>query len=128
MRLGRIGLLAVLQNNVAELRFLRRHEKPGYKDYRRMLCTNDRKLLNSVPGRKVLNFFPPTGHLKYNPAAKNLVPAWDIFMQNFRMINCDDVEVIAIIKSSPDPNPFWKYFYESLYNMSSDQKAQFMNT
>lgn len=128
MRLGRIGLLALLQTNVAELRFLRRIDKPGFKDYRRMLCTNDRKLLLSVPGKEVLNFAPPTGHLKYDPASKNLVVAWDIFMQNFRMINCNDVEVIAIIKSSPDPQPFWKYFYERLVDMSAEQKARFMNT
>lgn len=128
MRLGRIGLLALLQTNVAELRFLRRIDKPGFKDYRRMLCTNDRKLLLSVPGKEVLNFVPPHGHLKYDPASKNLVVAWDIFMQNFRMINCNDVEVIAVIKSSPDPQPFWKYFYERLVDMSADQKARFMNT
>jgi hypothetical protein len=128
MRLGRIGLLALLQANVAELRFLRRLEKPGFKDYRRMLCTNDRRLLLSTPGKEVLNFVPPTGHLRYDPAAKNLVPVWDIFMQNFRMVNCNDVEVIAVIKSSPDPTPFWKYFYERIVDMSADQKAQFMNT
>jgi hypothetical protein len=128
MRLGRTALAILLQTNAAELRFLRRIEKPGFKDYRRMLCTNDKKLLLSVPGKQVLNFVPPTGQLKYNPAAKNLIPVWDIFMQNFRMINCNDVEVIAVIKTSPEPLDFWKYFYERLADMSAQQKAQFMNT
>lgn len=128
MRLGRTALAILLQTSVAELRFHRRIEKQGFKDYRRMLCTNDKKLLLSVPGKEILNFVPPTGHLKYDPAAKNLVVAWDIFMQNFRMINCNDVEVIAIIKTNPDPHPFWKYFYEHLANMSAVQKAQFMDT
>lgn len=128
MRLGRTALWMLLQTNAAELRFLRRIEKPGFGDYRRMLCTNDKKLLLSVPGRRVLNFNPPTSGLKYDPAAKNLVVAWDIFMQNFRMINCNDVEVIAVIKTSPDPQPFWKYFYERLVHMSAGQKARFMNT
>lgn len=128
MRLGRTALSILLQTNAAELRFHRRIEKPGFKDYRRMLCTNDRKLLLSVPGKEVLNFVPPTGQLKYDPAAKNLIVTWDIFLQNFRMINCNDVEVIAVIKTSPEPLEFWKYFYERLVDMSADQKARFMNT
>lgn len=128
MRLGRTALWMLLQTNAAELRFHRRLEKPGFNDYRRMLCTNDKKLLLSAPGKRVLNYAPPTSNLKYDPAAKNLVVAWDIFMQNFRMINCNDVDVIAVIKTSPDPQPFWKYFYERLVHMSAAQKARFMNT
>ena len=128
MRLGRTALWILLQTNVAELRFQRRIEKPGFRDYRRMLCTNDKRLLMSTPGKEVLNYVQPTGHLKYDPAAKNLVVCWDIFMQNYRMINCNDVEVIAVIKTSPDPAQFWKYFYERLAHMSAAHKAQFMNT
>lgn len=128
MRLGRGSLYLLLQTNVAELRFRRRIEKPGFKDYRRMLCTNDKRLLNSIEGRKVLNFVPSTGQLKYNPAAKNLVVAWDIFLQEYRMINCNDVDLIAVIKSSPDAADFWKYFNERLAAMNANQKAQFINT
>lgn len=128
MRLGRLALAMLLQTNAAELRFHRRIEKPGFKDYRRMLCTNDKKLLLSAPGKRILNYTIPSGNLKYDPASKNLVVAWDIFMQNYRMINCDDVEVIAAIKTSPDSAPFWKYFYERIVDMSASQKAQFMNT
>lgn len=128
MRVSRSSLYIVLQSNVAELRFRRRIEKSGFKDYRRMLCTNDRRLLTSALGKQVLHFVPATGNLKYNPAAKNLVVAWDIFMQNYRMINCNDVELIAVIKSSPDPMDFWKYFNERLSSMSAAQKAQFINT
>lgn len=128
MRLGRSALYTLLQTNVAELRFRRRIEKEGFKDYRRMLCTNDQRLLNSTPGKEILNYQPARGQLKYSPAAKNLVVAWDIFIQNYRMINCNDVDLIAVIKSSPDPMDFWKYFNERLNNMSATQKAQFMNT
>jgi hypothetical protein len=128
MRLGRVALWTLLGTNAAELRFHRRIDKPGYKDYRRMLCTRDLKLLESTPGKTILNYVNPTGRLKYNPAAKNLVVAWDIFLQNWRMINCDDVEVIAVIKTSPDPSPFWKYFQERLVPMSAQQKASFINT
>lgn len=128
MRLGRTALWMLLQSSAAELRFRRRIEKPGFGSFRRMLCTNDRKLLLSTPGKRVLNFVPSYGSLKYDPAAKNLVICWDIFMQNWRAVNCDDVEVISVIKTSPDPSAFWKYFYDALAHMSSQHKAQFMNT
>ena len=128
MILGRSSLELLLGTNAVELRFRRRINKPGYKDYRRMLCTKDMGLLRSTPGKNILNYKDPTGRLRYQPAAKNLVVAWDIFLQNWRMINCDDVEVIAVIKSSPDPLPFWKYFNERLLNMSSAQKSAFNNT
>lgn len=128
MRIARTALWMLLQANAVELRFHRRLEKPGFGDYRRMLCTNDKNLLLSAPGKRILNFVRPTSTLKYDPAAKNLVAAWDIFLQNFRMINCNDVEVIATIKTSPDPQQFWKYFYERLAHMSATQKARFMNT
>ena len=128
MRLGRTALWMLLHTSAVELRFSRRREKPGFGDYRRMLCTTDMKLLLSTPGKRVLNFVPAYGSLKYDPAAKNLVVTWDIFMQNWRMVNCNDVEVIAVIKTSPDPAEFWKYFYERLANMSAQHKAKFMNT
>jgi hypothetical protein len=129
MRLSRTALELLLQTSVVELRFRRRIEKAGYKDFRRMLCTNDRMLLNSQLGRNILNYNPPhDGGLKYKPAQKNLIIGWDCFMQNFRAINCNDVDVVSVIKTSPDPAEFWKYFNENLIPMSSDQKAAFMNT
>jgi len=128
MRLGRMALWTLLNTNAAELRFHRRIPKPSFKDYRRMLCTRDQRLLKSPGGLKVLNYVNPTGHLRYDPTSKNLVVAWDIFLQNWRMINCDDVEVISVIKTTPDPTPFWKYFNERLLHMSASQKAIFMNT
>jgi hypothetical protein len=128
VRLGISALALLLLNSVVELKFRRRIEKAGYTDYRRMLCTNDRLLLNSPLGRNLLNYNPPTGQgLKYNPAAKNLIPTWDVFLQDYRMINCNDVEVISVIKTSPDATEFWKYFNESLLPMSSQQKAHFIN-
>lgn len=123
-----MALAILLQTNAAELRFRRRLEKPGFNDYRRMLCTNDKRILQSAPGKQIFNYAPPRGALKYDPASKNLVVAFDIFLQNYRMINCNDVDVIAVIKTSPDPADFWKYFYERLVDMSAAQKARFMNT
>jgi hypothetical protein len=128
MRLGRSALNILLQTNAAELRFRRRIKKPGFNNYRRMLCTNDKTLLLSAPSKRVLRFIPTFNHLKYDPNSKNLVVTWDIFLQNWRMINCDDVDLISVIKTSPDPSDFWKYFYDSLANMSAVHKARFMNT
>ena len=128
MRLGRDALALMLLQNVIELKFRRRINKPGFNDYRRMLCTNDRNLLLSKLGREILNYDPPKGYgLSYDPKAKNLVIVYDIFMQNFRAINCNDVEVVSVIKTSPDPVEFWKYFNEKIYPMTADQKASFMN-
>ena len=128
MRLGRTALQILLATNAAELRFKRRLEKQGFNVYRRMLCTTDQKLLQSAAGKRIFHYTNPTNSLKYDPASKNLVVAFDIFMQNWRMINCNDVDVIAVIKTSPDPTDFWKYFYERINDMSTDQKARFMDT
>jgi hypothetical protein len=128
MRLGRSALYMLLRTNAAELRFKRRINKPGAGDYRRMLCTNDQSILRSAAGKRIFKYIEPTGSLKYDPVAKNLVVVWDIFLLNWRMINCNDVDVVAVIKTSPDPSDFWKYFFERLKDMSADQKARFMNT
>lgn len=128
MRLGRTSTWMLLGTSALEVKFRRRLEKPGFPDYRRMLCTNDMGLLQSALGKRVLKYTPPSGRLNYDPASKNLILTWDIFMCNWRMINCNDYDVIAVIKTSPDPKPFWDYFYLRLANMSSVQKARFMNT
>ena len=127
MRLGRSALAQLLMTNVVELRFRRRIEKAGFGDYRRMLCTNDKVLLMSQLGRNILNFEPATQPPKFNPAQKNLIITWDIFMQNYRCINCNDVEVVAVINTSPNATEWWKYFNESIAPMPAGQKAQFMN-
>lgn len=127
MRLGRSALALLLMTNVVELRFKRRIEKAGFGDYRRMLCTNDRLLLMSQLGRNILNFEPATQPPKFNPAQKNLIITWDIFMQNYRCVNCNDVETVAVIKTSPDATEWWKYFNESIAPMPAAQKAAFMN-
>jgi hypothetical protein len=127
MRLGRAALAQLLMTNVVELRFKRRIEKAGFGDYRRMLCTNDRLLLMSQLGRNILNFESATQPPKFNPAQKNLIITWDIFMQNYRCVNCNDVEVVAVIKTSPDATEWWKYFNESIAPMPGGQKVAFMN-
>jgi hypothetical protein len=128
VRLSRSGLSALLHKNAAELRFIRRVPKEFWSNRRRMLCTNDMTLLRSIPGTKVLNFQLPLGiGLPYDPNQHNLLITWDIFMQNWRAIPCESVDVIAVIKTQP-PQEFWKYFMQQVVPLTATRKGQFMNT
>lgn len=128
MRIGASGLAGLLAQNVVEIKFRRRRFKPAWPVIRRMLCTNDLKLLNSMPGHIALNFQRPTHPPPYPATQKNLVCAWDIMWQAYRMINCDDVNVITVIptNSPEDTQKFWDYFTNYLYPMGPDQKEAFM--
>ena len=126
MRISRNGLELLSRRHAIELRFRRRHEKPGWKDHRRMLCTKDWMLLTSKAGRGILNFVPPHGVLPYNPAAHNLVILFDIFKQEWRAVGCEEVEVISVIKTTP-PETFWEYFNHFLLKMTPQEKLSFMN-
>lgn len=117
-KIGLQSLKQALQNNVCEIRFAKRREPV----FRNMLCTLDQEILNSVNGRTTLNFKPASGPPKYNPESKNLLLVWDIFMQDWRMVNMDNCD---IIKSIPRDD-FWKYFNENIYSMTIEEKKQFM--
>jgi len=124
MKLSRSGLLAELNNNVCEIRFLRRRPKDNSPATRRMLCCNDLNFLNSINGRTVLNFKPSNSNPRYNTANENTIITWDIFMQSWRTINCDSVDLLN--KWSADQ--FWDVFNESFAPLSADDKILFMNT
>ncbi len=126
MRLSATGLAQLLQENVVELRFKRRLKKQGFNDNRRMLCTNDALLLNSEAGKKILNFVVPTDQMKYNPLAKNLVPTYDIFMQNYRMVSVEQCDVIAVISTRP-PDKWWLYFDKKIRSLTAAEKLLFIN-
>ena len=123
MKLSLGGLSSLLKSNAAEIRFRRRRAGPG--PFRRMLCTNDLKLLMSISGKVALNYRRPTGYPPYNPNHYNLLCVWDIFMQDFRMVPVDAVEVISVIPTSP-PDEFWNYFNERLSKMNAFEKMSFM--
>ena len=115
----------LLLNNVVEVRFPRRIVKPGLAATRRMLCTNSLNLLNSVNGRISLNYFAPKGAPRTYLGTDNLSVAWDILMQDYRNINCNQVDLIQEIPANED---FWVYFNENIYPMSAQQKLNFMNS
>lgn len=125
MLISRSSLLAVLRTNVCELRFLRRRPKLGRSPYRRMLCTNSNNLLLSIDGRMTLNFNPAKGPPKFNHADKNVIVAWDVLMQDFRTINCINVD---LIRSVPSNEEFWDFFRKELLPMTAAQKTMFMDS
>lgn len=115
----------LLSRNVLDIRFTRRRPRAGSPGTRRMLCTLDDTVLNSVNGRTVLNYLPGGGKLPYNTAAKNLCLAWDILMQSFRMVPAESVSVITTYTGD---DTFWNYFNENIIPMSTEQKIQFMSS
>ena len=117
-------LKALLERNVLEIKFLRRRAKANLPPTRRMLCTNDRSILTSEPGKKLLRFqesIKPGP--KYNPMTKNIVIAWDIMVQDYRCVSGDDCEVLQVIEQAED---FWTYYNDVLYPMTPKQKTVFM--
>ena len=125
MIVGLSNLKSMLLSNVCEVKFARRNPKPGRPASRRMLCTNNVQLLNSVEGRTVLNYRPPRQAPDYNPNQENLIITWDILMQDFRTINCDTVDLITTLEAD---ETFWVYINEKIAPMSAGEKMAFMNT
>ena len=125
MIVGLSNLKIMLLSNVCEVKFARRNPKPGRPTSRRMLCTNNVQLLNSVEGRTVLNYRPPRQAPDYNPNQENLIITWDILMQDFRTINCDTVDLITTLEAD---ETFWVYINEKIAPMSAGEKMAFMNT
>jgi len=124
MKVALPTLRALLEKNVLEIKFVRRRPKPGLPPTRRMLCTNNRGILASEPGRKLLNYHESIKPgPQFNPVTKNIVITWDILVQDYRCISTDDCEVLQMIESADD---FWKYYNDVLYPMSTKQKTGFM--
>jgi len=121
---GALG--ALLTKNAVEIKFRRRRKKQGWSPIRRMLATNDLKLLNSPPGHITLNYKMPTHPPAFNVAAKNLVLAWDILYQDWRLISCEDCNVISVIPTDP-PAKWWEYFTKNIQYMTPAQKEAFCN-
>ena len=126
MLVSRGQLVNILKNNVCEIKFTRRVFKAGAPATRRMLCTNSFTLLNSENGRLTLNYRPTSKLPDYDPTIKNLIITWDIFMQNYRQINC--ANGVDLIRTIPADEEFWKYFTENLQTLTPQEKLNFQNT
>lgn len=126
MRVNRSQLISMLKSNVCEIKFNRRVFKAGAPATRRMLCTNSFELLNSINGRLTLNYRPTSKLPNYDPTIKNLVITWDIFMQNYRNVNCDNG--VEVLRTIPANEEFWNYFNANLAELTPEQKQNFQNT
>lgn len=118
------GLAKICSTNIVELKFTRRN-KMRIPPNRRMLCTLDPLLLNSEAGKKILNFRVPTNPPRYNAASKGLLTVWDIFMQDYRNIPVESIEIISAIPTRPMAS-FLKFFNQKLSKMTSMEKLAFM--
>lgn len=139
MFVNRTTLRNILENNVCEIKFLRKREKPNHPLFRRMLCTRavenifnkNRNFLDSPAGINILHFKKPPSYprkrlgMTYNWEEKsNLLMVWDIFMQNWRVIN---VQTCNLIWSIPADENFWYYFNTALSKMTAQQKLEFQD-
>lgn len=125
MKVSKDQLKKILLQNVCEIKFSRRRPVIGKSPFRRMMATLSYPLLNSANGRLTLNYKPTIALPRYNPAQKNLLIVWDIFMQDYRNVNCDNIEIVATI---PGDDTFWEYFANVLQNLSPQEKLTFQNT
>jgi hypothetical protein len=130
---AQFGLLKLLNENVVELKFRRRHKKQGHPDHRRMFCTNSKPVLNSIVGKATLHYEPPTlpypYGLPYIPSKKNLVVTWDILMCAYRQIPIESVEIIEVhpVKNKKEIEEFWTFFMNVVHPMSAVHKQRFMD-
>jgi len=129
MFLSYSGLKSLLQQNIVEALFRRRHYKPGYGPNRRIWCTLDRNFLLSLNARLTFNFNPPTHPPPYNAQGYNLLVVWDLMWQDWRAIALDSIDVVSVIPchTKKQQEEFWQYFNASIKDMTPSQKDQFSN-
>ena len=125
------GVEQLFANAVVEVVFGRRNPVKRLPLTRRMLCTTNWSLLNSIPGNATLHFRSPSGPPPYNASQYNLITVWDILYQDFRNINLDGFSESNILAVMPTRNKeeiiaFWQYFADNILNMSAAQKMKFM--
>ena len=80
----------ILLSNVVDLTFTKRDGST-----RRMFCTKSYNLLSSFEGENFLRYKAPrNGSQRMAP---DQLTVWDIDTQDFRRINCGDVQIESII-------------------------------
>ena len=127
MKVGADTLRVLLETNVVEIKFTRRRPVKGKSPTRRMLCTNSDVVLKSRGGKRSLNYKSPSNTLKFNPRAKNIVVAWDIFKQEYRSISMDNCVLVSQMPVSGDGRDFWEYYNNTLWPMTPGEKQTFFD-
>jgi hypothetical protein len=123
------NFLGMYATHIVEVKVIRRNPIVGRGPTRRFLCTNSKLLLNSIAGKTVFHFKPPTQRPPYNAQAKNLLTVYDLLMQGYRNVNLDTDQVLAAIpvRNEQEIAQFWDYFNTNLSKWSSSNKEMFMN-
>ncbi len=126
-------LYGLLNTNVIEAKFVRRKPKPGNAATRRAFITNNTVLLNSPRGKVTLRYTgikDGASGLGFNVVAKNLVLAWDLLWQEYRLFGAEGSQVITAIPVTTDAEieSFWKYFDDNIMSLSPEDKLKFMNS
>lgn len=126
MQVSRGELERLLRFNICEIRFKRRHAKPGMATTRRMLCTNSLNFLVIPQWQVALNYRFAKSYPKFNQEEKNVIITWDILMQDFRIIPLDEAELIQRYDASDEG--FGPVFNKVFRKMSPRAKLKWMNS
>jgi hypothetical protein len=121
----------LLETNVLEVKFIRRNPKPGAASTRRAFITTSNSLLNSPRGKITLRYEGGGGSgLKFTPAARNLILAWDILWQEYRLFGAEGSSIITQIPVTTEDEvaKFWDYFDSNILPLSPEDKLRFMNS
>lgn len=123
------SLQRMLQKNVVEARFIRRHEKTGWASVRGAFITTNWELLNDELGYRTLGFSPPNGRgMGYNHRNYNLVVGWDLFRQDYRVFGVENSNILKFYDvSTPEARvDFWVFFRERIMQLTSREKLIYM--
>ncbi len=126
---GMSAFQQLLQKNVVEARFIRRHNKPGWSGVRGAFITTNWELLNGDLGLKTLNFKRPNGvGMGYDHRQYNLVVGWDLFRQEYRVFGVENSNIRKFYDVSDDENraKFWLFFRSYIMNLSNREKLVYM--
>jgi len=117
----------ILTNNSCEIIFVRRRPEraPNRPEIRRMLCTNAMNILASQNDLMSLGYHPPKTTRRIDEIKHNIVVVWDIIMKDYRNVSMDTCYLRQTI---PDDDTFWKYYNKILFNLTIDQKQNFMDS
>lgn len=119
----------LLQKNVVEARFIRRHEKPQWSTVRGAFLTTNWELLNDELGFRTLNFRPPNGRgMGYNHRDYNLIVGWDLFRQEYRVFGVENSVILNFYDVSDDEGrtKFWLFFRERIMQLTNREKLIYM--
>lgn len=120
---------AMLQKNVIEARFIRRHDKPEWSGVRGAIITTNWRLLNDQYGIKALHFKPPNGRgMGYDHRKYNLVVGWDLLRQEYRVFGVENSVIIRMYDVSDDEGyaNFWDFMKRRVMQLTTREKLIYM--